>query len=119
MTEVRQVTQQAGEGHKTFGPVAAVFIAAGLGSLVLGVLTTLAEGSEGIKSGLEWSKSVGPLIGKTLVATATFVVSWGVLSAAWRRKDPKPRTIWVWTTILVLAGVVMTFPIFFQLFAAE
>jgi hypothetical protein len=31
---------------KPFGPVAAVFLAAGIGALVLGILTTVAEASE-------------------------------------------------------------------------
>ncbi|MEX0991256.1 MAG: hypothetical protein WD004_03175 [Actinomycetota bacterium] len=105
--------------QKPFGPVAAVFIAAGIGSLVLGILTMAAEASASIKSMLEWSKAVGPLMGKTLVSSAAFFISWGVLHAAWKSKDPEPRKVWIWTSVLVLLGLLGTFPIFFQLFAGE
>ncbi|HEX9121776.1 MAG TPA: hypothetical protein VF984_00220 [Actinomycetota bacterium] len=104
-------------GDKPFGPVAAVFLAAGIGALVLGILTTLAEASDGIASALEWSKSVGPLMGKTILAAAAFVVAWAILQAVMRGKDPSPKMVFTWTAILLAAGFVLTFPTFFQLFA--
>jgi hypothetical protein len=106
-------------GELPFGPVAAVFLAAGIGAAVLGVLTTLAEASEGIKSALDWSKSVGPLMGKTILASAAFAVSWVVLHLVLRDKDLDPRRVFTWTGILVAIGVVGTFPLFFQLFVPE
>lgn len=116
MGSVEEQTSDAGSG-KPFGPVAAVFIASGLASLVLGLCTTLAEASGGIKSALEWSKSVGPLMGKVGVASVVFFLSWGILYAMWKTKDPKPKTIWIATTVLISAGILLTFPIFFQMFA--
>ena len=107
------------EADKPFGPVAAVFLAAGIGAVVLGILTTLAEASEDIKAALEWSTSVGPLMGKTILATGAFFVSWGVLAAVMRERDPRPQTIFTWTAVLVAVGIVLTFPTFFQLFAPE
>jgi len=104
---------------KPFGPVAAVFLAAGIGALVLGILTTLAEASTGIKDALEWWDSVGPLSGKTILASAAFFLSWAVLYAVLRTKDPKPRGVFLWTGILIAAGIVLTFPTFFQAFAPE
>lgn len=104
---------------KPFGPVAAVFLAAGVGALVLGILTTLAEANESVKSWLEWSTSVGPLSGKTIIAVIAFVVAWVVLGIALRGKDPKPSTVFTWTAVLVAVGLVLTFPTFFQVFAPE
>jgi hypothetical protein len=104
---------------KPFGPVAAVFLAAGIGSLVLGILTTLAEASDSIKSGLEWSKAVGPLAGKTIIAVAAFLLSWVVLHTVFRGKDVNATRVFTWTAILVGAGLVLTFPTFFQLFTPE
>jgi hypothetical protein len=104
---------------KPFGPVAAAFLAAGIGTLVLGILTTLAETSDSIKSGLEWSKSVGPLAGKTIIAVAAFLVSWVVLHTVLRGRDVNAARVFTWTAILVGAGLVLTFPTFFQLFAPE
>ena len=107
------------DSDKPFGPVAAVFLAAGIGSLVLGLLTTLAEANEDIKSWLEWSASVGPLIGKTVLAAGAFFVAWPVLHLLMRDKDPRPGRVFLWVWILVAIGLLLTFPTFFQAFAPE
>lgn len=104
---------------KPFGPVAAVFLAAGIGSVVLGILTTLAEANEDIKSWLEWSKSVGPLTGKTVLAAVAFLVAWPILHVSMRDRDLQPRRVFVWVWILVAIGLLLTFPTFFQAFAPE
>jgi hypothetical protein len=104
---------------KPFGPVAAVFIAAGAGGVVLGILTTLAEASGSIKDALQLNDRVGPLSGKTIFAVLVFLILWGVLHAAWKRKDPAPGKVFLWSWILMAVGVVLTFPVFFQLFAGE
>jgi hypothetical protein len=114
---VRSGTPQSTD--KPFGPVAAVFLAAGIGSLVLGILTTLSEASDGIGSALEWSKSVGPLSGKTVISVLVFLVSWGVLQSVLGHKDPDTRKVFTWTAALVALGLVLTFPTFFQLFAPD
>lgn len=104
---------------KPFGPVAAVFLSAGVGAVVLGILTTLSEASEGIKSALEWSKSVGSLSGKTIISSTVFFVMWGILHSTMKDKDLDPKKVFTWTAILVAIGIVLTFPTFFQLFAPE
>lgn len=119
-TELRAGDTPDGQiSDKPFGPVAAAFLASGIGAVVLGILTTLAEASEGIKSALEWSKSVGPLMGKTIIAVIAFAVSWVILHIAFRDKDLDPRKVFTWTAVLVGIGFVLTFPTFFQLFAPE
>lgn len=120
MTQTAEQTGAAptpGSQGKPFGPVAAVFLAAGIGAVVLGILTTLAEASEDIKSALEWSTSVGPLMGKTILATGAFFASWLILAVALRGRDPNPRRVFVWAGVLVAVGLVLTFPTFFQAFA--
>ena len=116
---MQRVPQPGAAADKPFGPVAAVFLAAGVGSLVLGILTTLAEANDSIKSWLEWSTSVGPLSGKTIIAIIAFVVAWVVLGIGLRDRDPKPSTIFTWTAVLVAVGLVLTFPTFFLAFAPE
>ena len=105
--------------NKPFGPVAAVFIAAGVGAVVLGILTTLAEASGSIKDALQLNDGVGPLSGKTIFGVLAFLVLWGVLHTLWKAKDPSPKKVFLWAWILMAVGVVLTFPIFFQLFAGE
>ena len=104
---------------KPFYPVAAAIVAAGVGVLVLGILTTLGEASEGIKTFLEFNAGVGSLSGKTILAVLAWVISWPILNAVYRRKEPSVRTV-AWTAgILVGVGFLLTFPTFFQLFAPE
>ena len=68
---------------KPFGPVAAVFTAAGIGAVVLGILTTLSEASASIKDALQLSDRVGPLSGKTIFAVLAFLILWAVFHALW------------------------------------
>ncbi len=104
---------------RPFGPFAAMLVAAGVGAFVLGILTTLSEASEGFADFLQWSDSVGPLMGKTIIATAVFVIVAVVLSALWRDSDPDPKPILTASVVLFALGLLLTFPVFFQLFESE
>jgi hypothetical protein len=120
LTEQRRdaTTPPDAEG-RPFGPVAAAFLAAGVGSVVLGILTTLAEASAGIKETLELTKRVGPLSGKTTFGVAAYAVAWAILARVFRGKDPDPGKVFAWTIVLVGIGLLLTFPIFFMAFAPE
>ena len=104
---------------KPNGPAVAVMIATGIGAVVLGILTVLSEASEGIHEFLEWSERVGPLSGKTILATAAFLLSWGGLQMALRDRDVAWRTATVALLALLAIALVLTFPPFFQLFKSE
>lgn len=104
---------------RPFGPAAGVLLATGVGTFVLGLLTTLAEADTGIKDGLQWNDRVGPLSGKTIIAVAVYFGAWGLLTAVWRRSDPPWRPIVYATTLLIALGLLMTFPTFFQAFAPD
>lgn len=106
----------SGQRGKPFGPVAAAFLASGIGAVVLGILTTLAEASATIKDKLQLVDRVGPLSGETIFATAAFLVAWVILHFVLRGRDPEPKKIFLWTWIMVAVGLVMTFPIFFKAF---
>ena len=118
MAESDIMKQTSGTGtDKPFGPAAAPFLAAGIASVVLGILTTLAEASDGVKTALEWSKSVGALSGKAIIEVIVFFVGWAILQGVLKDKDPDPKKVFMWTGILVAVGLVLTFPTFFQAFA--
>lgn len=104
---------------KPEGPISAAILAGGIGALVLGVLTTLAEANETIKGWLELNVDVGPLSGKTIYAVAAWLVAWIVLHIALRRTEYETRRAFTISMILLAIGVVGTFPTFFQAFAAE
>ena len=102
---------------KPEGPVAAAILAGGIGCLAMGVLTTLAEASTGVKDFLTFTKAVGPLSGKTTLTVAIWLVSWIVLHMAYRGKEVESRRALSIALVLIALGVIGTFPIFFQLFA--
>jgi hypothetical protein len=101
------------------GPAAAAILAVGIGSLALGILTTWAEASEGFAEDLQWNDRVGPLSGKTIIATIGFFASWIVLHLVWRRSNPPLQRIVLISAILTVLGLIGTFPTFFEQFAPE
>lgn len=105
--------------EKPSGPVAAVILAAGIGALALGILTTWAEASTGLAEWLEFSKRVGPLSGKTDLATTAFLVSWLGLGLGLRGKNVDLRKVTAVSVILIVLGLIGTFPEFFLAFAPD
>jgi hypothetical protein len=101
------------------GPVSAAIIAGGVGALALGVVTTLSEASTNVKDWLEWSKRVGPLSGKTIVAVIVWLAAWGVLYLVYRNRPLETRRALIIALVLIALGVLGTFPEFFQLFTAD
>lgn len=118
-TPTAAAPQAAAAPMKPNGPVAAVMLAAGIGTLVLGILTVLSEASEGVHEFLEFSERVGPLSGKTIFAAIAFVVSWGGLHMALRDREVEWRPVTIALMALVAISLVLTFPPFFQLFKSD
>jgi hypothetical protein len=104
---------------KPTGPAAAALISAGLGTLAVGVLTSLAEASAGLKGALNLYNPAGPLSGKTGVAVVIWLASWIVLHSAWKARNPDIGRIFTWTLVLIGLGVLLTFPPIFEAFARE
>jgi len=100
----------------TNGRAMAAILAAGIGSLTLGLMTTGAELSEALKGALTLSDAVGPLSGKTSVATAAYLVSWVVLHAMWKDRDVNFDAVVRVTAVMIALGVLLTFPPVFRMF---
>ncbi|MBN8621292.1 MAG: hypothetical protein J0L63_20430 [Anaerolineae bacterium] len=94
----------------------ASMIASGIGSLVLGIAIVLAEVNADIKTFLTWNTGVGPLSGKTGVSIIAFVISWVILHYAFQRKAISLTTSFVVTLVLVVLGLLLTFPPVFMSF---
>jgi hypothetical protein len=109
----------ASAATKPNGPAAAVMLASGIGALVLGLLTTFAVISEGLKDFLQLDDGVGPLSGKTSFAVVAFLASWGALHAALRDRQVEWRTVIGATIVLLAIALVLTFPPFFEAFESE
>lgn len=104
---------------KPNGPVAAVMLATGIGTFVLGLLTTLGEASESIGDFLKFSERVGPLSGKTDLAVTAFLVSWAGLHVALRDREVAWRPVIMALVVLFVIALVLVFPPFFQLFESD
>ena len=96
---------------------AAAFVASGIGCAALGLLTTLAEISAGLKNLLNWWNPAGPLAGKSGVAVIIWIASWIVLNAAWKNKAVTIQRALTVTLVLIAVGTIGTFPTFFAMFA--
>lgn len=104
---------------KPNGPVAASLLAGGIGAATLGVMTTLAEASEGFSLSLAWIPAVGPLTGKVLVSVAVFFIAWLVLHFLFRGKEVNFNPVVIISLVMLIIGLLGTFPPFFVLFASE
>jgi hypothetical protein len=117
-----------GTETKPNGPVAAVFLAAGIGSLVLGLMVIVAEmainlgGETTTRTILDFSRNyglgsgVGPLSGKVTIAVIAFVASWVIAHLALRGKEVNFGRYLAAAVIMVALGLLFTFPPFFLLF---
>jgi hypothetical protein len=116
-TEAAPVTGD--EVAARYGSAAAALIAAGIGCFVLGLFTTLNEVSSTLSDGLNWWNSVGPLSGKTALGVFAWIISWAILWPLYRNKRRSLWTAFIIMVVLIVIGLVLTFPPFFELFAAE
>ena len=98
------------------GPAAAAILSAGVGSAVIGLLTTGAVISAGLKSALNWWSPAGPLTGKTGAGVIAWLVSWIVLHTLWKDEDVALVRVLVVTLMLLALGLLLTFPPVFEAF---
>lgn len=97
------------------GLIAAAMLAAGIGCFFFGIITDFSEASKAIEGILSFSKPVGALSGKSLVAIVIWLVSWAIFANKWRDRSVDFGKIFKVTLILVGLGIVATFPLFFDL----
>jgi len=99
------------------GVAAAAVLAAGIGTFVLGLNTTLAEASERFAQALNWYPPAGALSGKTTLAVLIWLIAWAVLHRLWKDRElPFPRIFGI-ALVLIGLGLLLMFPPFFELFA--
>lgn len=113
----RVVDTQVGTSRKPNGPAAAAILAAGIGIFATGLMTTLAEAWEGLSNALIWSVPVGPLSGKTGVGVIVWLIAWAALASAYAGKDVEIAKVTRWAWLLIVLGLLLTFPPVFGLFA--
>lgn len=105
------------EAAVTTGPAAAAMISGSIGTLVIGLMTTGAEISEGLKTALNWYNPAGPLSGKTLVGVFAWLIAWFLLNQLWKTREYNLRKAFIITLVVIAVGLLFTFPPFFEAFA--
>lgn len=100
----------------TNGPAAAAILAAGIGSMVLGLFVILSEALKSVNNALNFYNPVGPLSGKTIIAIAVWLVAWIILHISWKNKQVNFAGVFTASLILIILGLLGTFPPFFDLF---
>src|SRR5512134_1450965 len=86
-SEVKVVEKVSAKAQAAVGVASAAFVSSGIGCLVVGLMVTGAEMSEGLKNALNWWNPAGPLTGKTGVGVIAWLVTWVILHTMWKDKD--------------------------------
>ncbi len=102
--------------HKPNGAAAAAIIAASFGVFIIGLLTTLAAASGGIKGWLNWYSPTGPLSGKTTLGGIIWLVTWLGTHYLLKNKETNLTRFLQASAILLVLGLLLMFPLIFELF---
>lgn len=109
-----QIPDSATSAH---GTAWAALFSAGIGCAAFGVLTLLSECVPALSKALNWYKPSGALSGVAILAIIIWLVVWAALGARWHhRRLQNERSLMIATVVLVLVGIVTTFPPFYELF---
>lgn len=108
--------RESAQERVTNGAAAAALLSAGAGSAVIGLLTTGAAISVGLKSVLNWWGPAGPLTGKTGVGIIAWLVTWTILHNRWKDRELSLTRVLVVTLVLLALALLLTFPPVFEAF---
>jgi hypothetical protein len=92
------------------GPASAAIVAAGVGCCALGVLAVVGDGSKSVAKLLTFYLQTGPLSGVTTVAIVIWLATWVVLARLWRNKTVAAGKASTVALVLLVVGLLLTFP---------
>ncbi|HEX9344210.1 MAG TPA: hypothetical protein VF995_11425 [Actinomycetota bacterium] len=98
------------------GGIVAAVIAAGAACAVLGILTVLAAAVPALADVLTFYAPAGPITGKFILATIAYLIIWANLHFRLRGRELSLSKGFVITLLLLMTGLIGTFPPFYQLF---
>jgi lysylphosphatidylglycerol synthetase-like protein (DUF2156 family) len=104
---------------KPNGVAAAAILAAASGACVLGLMIVTTEAFPAWKSAVTFQPPVGPLSGKSDFMVGAYVVALGVLVALWRGKNVNFSRVWTASLVLLVLGLLGSFPLFYESFTAH
>jgi hypothetical protein len=97
------------------GPAGAAILSAGVGCAVLGILAVAGDASKAIAKLLTFYLPTGPLSGVTTMAIIVWLATWFILAWRWRTKTVAIGKVNVTAFLLLVLGILLTFPPFADL----
>jgi hypothetical protein len=90
------------------GAAMAAILGAGVGAFAMAGFVLLNEA--GLFAAPTLYGPAGGVTGRTTFATVVWLLAWGVLHARWKSRDVAPRPVFAGTVVLVVLGILGTFP---------
>jgi hypothetical protein len=106
------VTGPAPPARPTNGSGAAAILAAGAGSLALGLIALAADAAPPLKRALALWPPSGPLSGVSTVTILVWLAAWVMLERRWRRREVDLARVNAAAFLMLAGGLLLTFPPF-------
>ena len=97
------------------GPGAAAVLAAGIGCLALGVLAPASDAVPWLDRAMRLWPPSGSLSGVSTSAVVIWLCAWFLLARRWRRRDIVLWPVTLAASVMLVAGLLLTFPPFMDL----
>jgi hypothetical protein len=97
------------------GPGAAAILAAGIGSLALGVFALASDAFAAVRAALTFSPPTGALSGVTTCAIVIWLAAWFVLGRRWAHRQVNLLPVNVAAILMLVGGLLLTFPPFMDM----
>ncbi len=90
------------------GAAMAAGLAAGIGSVAMGVVVLLNEA--GVFAAPALYGPAGGVSGRTTLAVIIWLIAWVVLHARWKSREVAPGPVLTWTVVMIVLAIASTFP---------
>ena len=101
-------TSRSMTSREVNGSAMAAFLGGGIGACAMGAVVLLNEA--GIFAAPALYAPAGGVSGRTTLATVVWLLAWAVLHNRWKGREIAPGRIGAVTLILIVVGVLGTFP---------
>jgi hypothetical protein len=98
------------------GGAAAALLAAGIGCVVLGVLSILTNVFDSLSNALKFYGLADDISGVSTLMVVVWLLSWLILHQLWKKRQVNFPWVFVFTLILIALGLLGTFPLFDKVF---
>jgi hypothetical protein len=114
-TVVREESEAGAPEMRVNGPGAAAILAAGIGSLALGLFAFAGDASPAILHAFNFWTPTGPLSGVTSTAVLVWLIAWYALARAWTAQSVNLQRVTLAAFAMLVGGLLLTFPPFMDL----